>query len=431
MSVLLGNGDGTFQPAVSFAHGRFPSLRRARRCEPGRAARPRGGERGQRQRERPARQRGWDLPGGHGLTFRAGHFPVSVALGDVNRDGRPDLAVANVGDDTVSVLLGNGDGTFQAAVSFATGSSPTSVALGDVNRDGRPDLAVANGGDDTVRVRLGNGDGTFRAAMSFATGSRPTSVAFGDVNRDGRPDLAVANALSDTVSVLLGNGNGTFRAAVSFATGSSPTSVALGDVNRDGRPDLAVANGGGGDVSVLLNRGDGDDDGVVDDTDNCPLHTNPDQTDTDGDGLGNACDPDDDNDGVSDGADNCPINPDLTDTDGDRLGNACDPDDDNDGLLDGADNCPINPNPDQTDTDLDGLGDACDTDQADLTVTAAASPDPGASGQRLTYTLTVRNNGPTPATGVLLTDDLPDDVALGGPATASQGVCRGTDPADL
>ena len=279
-----------------------------------------------------------------------------------------------------------------------------------------------------MSVLLGNGDGTFQAAVSFATGSVPTSVALGDVNGDGRPDLAVANALNDTVSVLLGNGDGTFRAAVSFATGSSPQSVALGDVNRDGRPDLAVANGGGGDVSVLLNRGDGDDDGVVDDTDNCPLHTNPDQTDTDGDGLGNACDPDDDNDGVSDSADNCPINPDLTDTDGDRLGNACDPDDDNDDLLDGADNCPINPNPDQTDTDLDGLGEACDTDIADVAITVAASPEPGASGQRLTYTLTVRNNGPTPATGVQLTDDLPDGVALGGAATASPDACRGTDP---
>lgn len=133
----------------------------------------------------------------------------------------------------------------------------------------------------------------------------------------------------------------------------------------------------------------------------------------------------------STGADKCPINPnpDQTDTDGDRLGNACDPDDDNDGVLDGTDNCPIHSNPDQTDTDLDGAGNACDTDEADLAVTMAATPDPGASGQQLTYTLTVRNNGPTPATGVLLTDNLPDGVVLDGPAITNRGRCRGTDPA--
>jgi YVTN family beta-propeller protein len=109
---------------------------------------------------------------------------------------------------------------------------------------------------------------------------------------------------------------------------------------------------------------DADGDGVPNGSDNCPAVANPDQTDTDGDGQGDACDPDDDNDGVADASDNCPLvaNADQTDTDGDGLGNACDPDDDNDGVLDAVDNCPLTANPAQTDTDGDGLGDACDPD---------------------------------------------------------------------
>ncbi len=109
---------------------------------------------------------------------------------------------------------------------------------------------------------------------------------------------------------------------------------------------------------------DGDADGVSDGEDNCPTTANADQSDVDGDDVGDACDTDDDNDGVDDGADNCPTaaNSDQVDTDGDGLGNVCDNDDDNDGVDDGADNCRLTPNSGQTDTDGDGLGDACDGD---------------------------------------------------------------------
>ncbi len=128
-------------------------------------------------------------------------------------------------------------------LSFDTGNSPYSVAIADLNADGRPDLAVANYSSNSVSVLLGNGDGTFGAKTDFGTGRNPASVAIADLNADGRPDLAVANANSaPAVSVLLGNGNGTFGAKTDFGTGSYPFSVAIADLNADGRPDLAVAN---------------------------------------------------------------------------------------------------------------------------------------------------------------------------------------------
>jgi hypothetical protein len=183
-----------------------------------------------------------------------GSGPFSVAVGDFNRDGRPDLAAANFDSHTLTVLLGKGDGTFSpATASPATGDNPNSVAVGDFNRDGRPDLAATNAGSDTVTVLLGKGDGTFAPAPSPATGGYPSSVAVGDFNRDGKPDLAAASYNSSTVTVLLGKGDGTFAPTPSLATGEQPASVALGDFNRDGRPDLATANTRSGTVTVLLN----------------------------------------------------------------------------------------------------------------------------------------------------------------------------------
>ena len=122
--------------------------------------------------------------------------------------------MANEQSGTVSVLLGNGDGTFQAQQTFATGYAPVSLALGDVNGDGKPDLAVANDYSGTVSVLLGNGDGTFQGQtqQTFATGGSPESVALADLTGDGKSDLVVANDADNNVSVLLGNGNGTFQA---------------------------------------------------------------------------------------------------------------------------------------------------------------------------------------------------------------------------
>ncbi len=141
--------------------------------------------------------------------------------------------------------------TFLPKTDFATGAAPHSVAIGDFNGDVKPDLAVANNGASTVSILLGTSTGSFGAKTDFATGGGPAAVAIGDFNGDAKPDLAVAN-FSGTVSVLLGTGTGSFGAKTDFATGVNPNSVAIGDFSGDGKPDLAVANNSASTVSVLL-----------------------------------------------------------------------------------------------------------------------------------------------------------------------------------
>jgi hypothetical protein len=185
-------------------------------------------------------------------------------VGDFNGDGHVDLATANAGSDTVSILLGRGDGTFHTTPDITIGEWPQSVTVGDFNGDGHVDLAAANGGNsypdgtsDSVSIILGVGDGTFRSAQKFRVGDFPSSVTVADFNGDGRLDLVTANGGSDAVSILLGRGNGTFRAAQDFGVGNYPYSVTVGDFNGDGRVDLATADAGSDTVSVLLGRGDG------------------------------------------------------------------------------------------------------------------------------------------------------------------------------
>jgi hypothetical protein len=190
---------------------------------------------------------------------QTGSNPVFVAVGDFNNDGKADLAVANANSNTLTILLGNGEGTFTAtAVNPTTVSDPQSIAAGDFNGDGILDLAVANYSSNTVTVLLGNGDGTFTASpMSAQTGGEPISIVAGDFNGDGILDLAVANANGNSLTILLGNGDGSFALGVSRQTGSSPQSIAVGDFNGDGIPDLAVANYYSNSVTILLGNGDG------------------------------------------------------------------------------------------------------------------------------------------------------------------------------
>jgi choice-of-anchor C domain-containing protein len=188
--------------------------------------------------------------------------PYTVVICDVNRDGKPDLVASDPDYDRVLVLLGNGDGSFQPQTTSDAGVDPRSIAVADLNGDGRLDAVTPNSGSDDVSVLLGNGDGSFQPQTRLDVGAFPMSVAIGDLNGDGRPDLAVANSRSGDVSLLFGNGDGTFQPQTRLAVANYPWSVAIGDLNGDGLPDLVVSTGGSGPpntgaVAVLLGNGDG------------------------------------------------------------------------------------------------------------------------------------------------------------------------------
>ena len=197
--------------------------------------------------------------------FPVGTGVIAVAAGDFNGDGVLDMAVVNEADNTVSVLLGKSDGTFAPQVTYATGLGPLAITTGDFNGDGNLDLAVTdancipykfglNCDVRTVSILLGNGDGSFRPHIDYATGTQPSSVAVGDFNGDGKLDLAVTNEQDGTVSVLLGNGDGTFQTQVVYPIANGAQSVIVADFNGDHKLDLAV---GGSQVSVLLGNGNG------------------------------------------------------------------------------------------------------------------------------------------------------------------------------
>jgi len=309
VAVLLGNGDGTFQPAVVYSTGAYfatfvavgdlnsdgiPDLVVADQCV------------SYVQNECTGSGVSVLLGNGDGtfqsaVTYGSGGYPAySVAVGDLRGNGILDLVVTNAGfecdDPSVGVLLGNGDGTFQPAVTYDTGGScAASVAVGDVNGDGIPDLIVANYCYDNcgypnglVGVLLGNGDGTFQPAVTYDSGGEfADSVALGDLRGNGIVDVVVANEWADgtggwkhgEVGVLLGNGDGAFQPAVSYAahgnggTGSSDVepgigSLAVADVNGDGIPDVVVVEPcdvvkdhvycvSSGEVNVFLGNGDG------------------------------------------------------------------------------------------------------------------------------------------------------------------------------
>jgi hypothetical protein len=217
VEVLLGNGDGTFQGAARHQVGDFN-----------------------------------DASG--------------LAAADFNGDGTLDLVVAHGGDasgngSVVSVLLGNGDGTFQDPTIIPVPRNPFSIAVGDFNGDGIPDIVTAGVGNlfspGTVSVLLGHGDGTFAAPVVYQVGLDPAAVIVGDFRGDGIRDIVVANSFGSSVSVLRGNGDGTFQNAVDYLVGVDPRSLVAADFTGAGALDLAVANDHSNNVSVLLNRNDG------------------------------------------------------------------------------------------------------------------------------------------------------------------------------
>jgi len=200
------------------------------------------------------------LGNGDGTFQTAANYPAgttawAIASGDLNGDGIPDLVTANYGGANVSVLLGNGDGTFQPAVSYPAGPSPQHILLADFNGDFKLDVVVVNSAGDEINVLLGNGDGTLAGPLTTTVGSYPSGIAAGDFDGDGITDLAVTNSQDHNVSILLGNGDGTFQAPANYNVGKSPAGIVAGDLDGDGNTDLAIANQDDATVSIL--HGDG------------------------------------------------------------------------------------------------------------------------------------------------------------------------------
>ncbi|MFZ1975210.1 MAG: FG-GAP-like repeat-containing protein [Candidatus Acidiferrales bacterium] len=251
ISILLGNGDGTFTAAPSSP-----------------------------------------------LALPSGASPTSIAVGDFNGDGFSDLAVVNMAANTISIFLGKGDGTFQTPTTVVTGGAPTSIVAAAFNPSAPSiiDLAVTNSTDNTLEIFVGNGNGTFQKGVTYATGVTPNYVAAADVDVDGILDLVVtdsgvatsSNTVGNSVSVFLGNGDGSFikpgGTRLDFPAGTNPTSITIADFNADGLPDLAVTATGDNSFALLLGAGGG----LFDSPIEVPVGTTPDSgatADFNGDGL--------------------------------------------------------------------------------------------------------------------------------------------------
>jgi hypothetical protein len=257
LGVLLGNGDGSFQPDVSYAEGRGPK---------GVVA---GDFTGDGLLDAAIINYGFGslvvLPGRGDGTFdtpgkvdtRRMNTPVGIAAGDFNHDHRMDVATSALGGSSpVAVRLGKGNGTFRAPLTLDSIQGQQVLAVSDLNADGNLDVVAGTDNSFYLAVFLGNGDGTFQPILKYAGRVYPLAVAIADFDGDGKNDVALVDGFVEgTVSVLSGNGDGTFASATSYSVGSSPVGVAVGDFNHDGRPDLAVSNKGDGTVSVLINAG--------------------------------------------------------------------------------------------------------------------------------------------------------------------------------
>lgn len=209
VSVLPGNGDGSFGKPVSYASG--------------------------------------------------GNFPSRIMIADFNKDDKPDLAVSNSNSRSVGILLGKGDGGFNSAVAYPTSLEGDALVSADFDKDGNPDIAVTDFFTGTFGMLLGKGDGTFSQVTTHPSGGfRTYGAATADFNNDGKPDLAVTNFATNNMSVLLGRGDGTFSQPVLYPTGENfPAEIVASDLNGDGKQDLVVEKWEGQNIVVFMGKGDG------------------------------------------------------------------------------------------------------------------------------------------------------------------------------
>ncbi|OGW52333.1 MAG: hypothetical protein A2V62_01880 [Nitrospirae bacterium RBG_19FT_COMBO_58_9] len=191
-------------------------------------------------------------------SYKVGQNPTTVTPTDVNQDGLTDLLTTNIGSNTLSILLGNGDGTFREQVQLNTCKEPRSLALGMFNRDTYPDVALACSGGDEVAVLFGRADGKFEEGPRYPVHRAPIAITSSDLNGDQAQDLVVA-LRNDKIKVFLGTGTGEFTHGAQYEYGDTPTSVGLADLNGDEKIDLAVTNGGpmSNAVSIWMGNGDG------------------------------------------------------------------------------------------------------------------------------------------------------------------------------
>ncbi len=270
--VMLGNGDGTFQSPVPYQVGSGPSTLVAGDFD--------GDGKldiavGDSDTSIYVLQGNGDGTFHVDPIFSvAGGGPWDLAVGDFNGDGKLDLACVNQTDSTISIFLGNGDATFngfgffQPPATLATNANPGQMTVGDFNGDGILDIAVVNFGSfagDTVSVFLGNGNGTFKPKVDYDVSLAPLSIVAADFNGDGKLDLAVADSCGTStpcgrpglVSILMGNGDGTFQPHMDYPAGSFPYTIVAGDFNGDGKLDVAVSDLDSAQVTILAGVGDG------------------------------------------------------------------------------------------------------------------------------------------------------------------------------
>ncbi len=190
-------------------------------------------------------------------SYKVGQNPTSVTMADFNHDSFTDLVTTNISSNTLSLLLGNGDGTFQDQVQLHVCQEPRALAIGDFNQDDHVDLALACSGGDEVALLFGHGNGKFAEGPHYPVHRTPVAVAADDLNGDGHSDLVVA-LRNDKIKIFLGTGTGELRPSHQYEYGDTPTSVALSDLNGDGMLDLVVTNGGpmSNAVSVWIGNGD-------------------------------------------------------------------------------------------------------------------------------------------------------------------------------